>query len=978
MPGYHIKIMNTGKKDQQHKTVVIPAAGNKNKVTPALLLELDHTQHPQIRISGALISYPDGDRRVQRMPLIDKRSLSIFNSLPAGVQHLLIPCTQEAMITKELQLKERYLQDPLPGISLERFIQQGLQMNLYTILQQLRPLASLLPWFCQLAEGPLPTDRVIRTTAINNYTPLLSFELKHTEAKILRLLAFATINGTVLPLSDFERYDFALRRQGEIFLLPPKDIPAIQKFTRGYVEALLGQEAPFIKNMVEPLAASYPVNKAILLRKERITETPQCNIWLSELNKSFLMLRIQWQYGDFLLEEDTAPVAYQTVDDTAYEIHREVAFEKETTAFVRALHSKFASQRNGYFYLPFADAEKAQWFVKCYRKLTDRNIAVYGMDQLQHFRYNTHIPVMDIRVKKEAADALELQVKITYGDQEITLQEIQKAILHHQPHLLLKDGTIGVIPEEWQVKYNLLMKLGQVQKDKLQLSPLHWTLTQELLNNAGSADKSVYQSKLERLQAPENNPFPVPAAIQAQLRDYQKAGFQWMCLLDEMKWGGCLADDMGLGKTLQTITFLQYIVDKYPAETHLVVCPTSLIYNWESELNKFAPQLPFTVYHGANRVYEEKNWRKPQLIITSYGTVRSDLTIFSGHSFGYVILDESQVIKNPASLTTKAVQALPARNRIILSGTPIQNNTMDLYAQMNFVNPGLLGNPSFFKSEFAQPIDKQGDNSKAAQLRKLIYPFMLRRTKEQIARDLPDKTEIIMWCEMGTAQREVYNRVKAEYRDKLLQRIDENGVGNNAIYILEGLTRLRQICNAPQLVEKETDNHAGAVKLDELLREIEENTGAHKVLVFSQFTGMLGLIAQEMESKAIPFLYLDGSTPAAARQQLVSRFQEEEEMRVFLISLKAGGVGLTLTAADYVYLVDPWWNPAAEQQAIDRTHRIGQQNKVFAYKMICKDSVEEKILLLQERKKIIAADIISEETGFMKKLSADDVAFLFS
>jgi SNF2 family DNA or RNA helicase len=957
--------MNTAKKDQ-------------NKVTPALLLELDHTQVPQVRISGALISYPAGERRVQRMPLIDKRSLTIFNTLPAAVQHLLVPCTQEAILTKELQLKERYLQDPLPGISLERFILKGVQAHLYHTLQQLRPLSSLLSWFCQIAEGPLPTDRTIRATTMNSNTPLLSFELKRAEAGILRLLAFATVNGTPVPLAEFERFDFVLRRQGEIFLLPPKDVPAIQKFTRGYMEAMLGQETPFLKNIVAPLAAAYPVDRKVLLKKEIIEETPQCNIWLSELNKSFLMLRLQWQYGDFLLEEGNEPVVYRADNEVEYEIRRQVATEKEITSFVRALHSKFASQRNGYFYLPFTDAEKSQWFVKCYRKLTDRNIAVYGMDQLQHFRYNTHIPVMDIRVKKEDAEALELQVKITYGDQEITLQDIQKAILHHQPHLLLKDGTIGIIPEEWQLKYSLLMKLGQVQKNNLQLSPLHWTLTQELLNNSDESGKTDYQHKLERLQAPENNPFPVPSSIQAQLRDYQKAGFQWMCLLDEMKWGGCLADDMGLGKTLQTITFLQYIVNKYPRETHLVICPTSLIYNWEIELNKFAPQLPYTIYHGANRVYDENNWRKPQVIITSYGTARSDLSVFSGHLFGYVILDESQVIKNPASLTTKAVQALLSRNRIILSGTPIQNNTLDLYAQMNFVNPGLLGTASFFKAEFAQPIDKQGDGSKATQLRKLIYPFMLRRTKEQIAKDLPDKTEIVMWCEMGTAQREVYNRVKAEYRDKLLQRINENGMGSNAIYILEGLTRLRQICNAPQLVEKEAGSGAGSVKLDELIREIEENTGAHKVLVFSQFTGMLGLISREMENRNIPFLYLDGSTPAATRQELVGRFQEDTEMRVFLISLKAGGVGLTLTAADYVYMVDPWWNPAAEQQAIDRTHRIGQQNKVFAYKMICKDSVEEKILLLQERKKMIAADIISEETGFMKKLTVDDVAFLFS
>ncbi|WP_368677478.1 DEAD/DEAH box helicase [[Flexibacter] sp. ATCC 35208] len=458
------------------------------------------------------------------------------------------------------------------------------------------------------------------------------------------------------------------------------------------------------------------------------------------------------------------------------------------------------------------------------------------------------------------------------------------------------------------------------------------------------------------------------------MRNYQQAGFEWMCLLDAMRWGGCLADDMGLGKTLQTITFLQHLSNKYPGETHLVVCPTSLIYNWESELKKFAPDLKYAVYHGGNRQYDPAGY---DLIITSYGTVRSDQDIFARQVFGYIVLDESQVIKNPASQTTKALQVLQSRNRLILSGTPIQNNTMDLYAQMNFANPGLLGNQAFFRTEFAMPIDKYSDAEKAGQLRRLIYPFLLRRTKEQIAQDLPDKTEIIMWCEMGDEQRQAYNRIRDLYKEKVLNRIQEQGIAASTIYVLEGLTRLRQVCNAPQLVESES-HITHSVKLDELMREISENTGAHKVLVFSQFTGMLQLIAKAMEQEGLKFLYLDGSTKAENRQQLVNQFQQQEEMRVFLISLKAGGVGLTLTAADYVYLVDPWWNPAAEQQAIDRTHRIGQQNKVFAYKMICKDSVEEKILALQQRKKMIADDLISEDTGFVKKLTEDDVAFLFS
>jgi SNF2 family DNA or RNA helicase len=293
---------------------------------------------------------------------------------------------------------------------------------------------------------------------------------------------------------------------------------------------------------------------------------------------------------------------------------------------------------------------------------------------------------------------------------------------------------------------------------------------------------------------------------------------------------------------------------------------------------------------------------------------------------------------------------------------------------MDFLNPGMLGSQDFFRTQFATPVDRNGDKEAAVRLRKLVYPFVLRRTKEQVARDLPDRTEMILWCEMGEEQRRIYDRFKEAYRAALLDRIGEEGMGRSSIYILEGLTKLRQICDSPALVKE-----AGpSAKLEELIREIEENAGHHKALVFSQFTSMLQLIRSALEEKGIPYLYLDGSVPAEERKRAVVQFQEEEDTRIFLISLKAGGIGLTLTAADYVYLVDPWWNPAAEQQAIDRSHRIGQEKKVFAYRMICRDTVEEKILQLQEKKKGLAADLVADEVGFTKQLTVEDVAYLFS
>jgi non-specific serine/threonine protein kinase len=593
------------------------------------------------------------------------------------------------------------------------------------------------------------------------------------------------------------------------------------------------------------------------------------------------------------------------------------------------------------------------------------------------------------------------------------LNELRKAILGKQDYILLADGSLGLLPKEWLDRYTLLLRIGQVRDGGLRLPAVHWSVLAE--SGGGTVDEALQRELEEKRRRWQDidrvGTWPVPDGVQARLRDYQQGGYQWLCLLDEMGWGGCLADDMGLGKTLQTLAFLQHVVERYPLETHLVVCPTSLLYNWEAEMKKFVPLLERHIHYGVGRELDEETFRRARVILTSYGMVRSDIQHLSALSFGYVILDESQAIKNPASQARKAVQQLQARNRVALSGTPVQNRTFDLYAQMDFLNPGMLGSAEFFREEFATPIDRNGDKEAAARLRKLVYPFILRRTKEQVARDLPDKTEMILWCEMGEQQRKIYDQYKESYRAVLLDRIAEEGMGRSSIYILEGLTKLRQICDSPALLRNGVAGDGGypneSAKIEELIREIEEiaavgafpenifsdrgiahdgpsaggpvvrSAGHHKALVFSQFTSMLRLIREVLEEKGIPYLYLDGSVPAEGRRRAVQQFQEEEDTRIFLISLKAGGVGLTLTAADYVYLVDPWWNPAAEQQAIDRSHRIGQEKKVFAYRMICRDSVEEKILQLQERKRSLAADLIADEAGFVKTLTREDVDYLF-
>ena len=967
------------------KTIIMPVlemqkGKRKQNNSFGLLISFYKTGEASFKIKGLHIKQNNGERNFTIFPLTNAQSLYQLKSISPSVHWILEDFTQEKIERDKKFLQQNADKKNITGEAQEKFIKQGLFKMQHEAFKTLKPLAALVKWYYQ-AEDESGTA-FIKPAAISNYVPTLSFELIKTNTGIFRLIVWVNINNQQFQFTEFKLHGFLLQSKNEFFLLEQKDAETLENFPEGFLDAPANDLQSFMQQTVMPLSKNYTVKKDAVLKKEIIAVRPQCRVYLNELNNTFLMVTAKWLYAGLELENDeTSAVVTIETTESICEIQRDLDAEKEAITFLRAMHKNFAQQNNGYFYLSFADAEKSQWFVKFYRKLLDNNIPVYGMEHLKHFRYNINVPEFKIKHDGNGIDWFDLQIKISWGDQEVSIADMQKALFNRQQFLLLKDGTIGAIPDEWVSKYALLLKLGDAEKDKLRLSKLHWTLTERLSDDEVIANQIItedYKAKWQRLQQQENDLYKIPASINAQLRDYQKAGFEWMCLLDEMQWGGCLADDMGLGKTLQTITFLQYITEKNKKATHLVVCPTSLLYNWESELKKFAPKLSYHIHHGQQRIVDVKEWKKKNIIITSYGSVRSDIDALQQIKFGYVVCDESHVIKNPASQTAKAILQLQSRNRFILSGTPIQNNTVDLYAQMQFINPGLLGNKEFFKTEFATPIDKYGDKEKSAQLKKMIYPFLLRRKKEQVAKDLPAKTEITLWCEMGEEQRKVYNDLKIYYRESLLDRVAKDGVGSSAIFILEGLTKLRQACNAPQLIKDRNFGTKESVKIDELLNEIEDNTGGHKVLVFSQFTGMLQLIAEEMKQRNIAYLYLDGSTKATERLQLVQQFQSTANEKIFLISLKAGGVGLNLTAADYVYLVDPWWNPAAEQQAIDRAHRIGQQNKVFAYKMICRDTVEEKILALQQRKKSLADDLISEDAGFVKKLTAEDVAYLFS
>jgi non-specific serine/threonine protein kinase len=571
-------------------------------------------------------------------------------------------------------------------------------------------------------------------------------------------------------------------------------------------------------------------------------------------------------------------------------------------------------------------------------------------------------------------------VDIVFGDQKVTIADVKKALANRQQFVPLDDGTLGVLPEEWIKKYSLLFRVGEGQRNQLRLSKYHMSVIDELYDNRNEEELIIrLEEKYEQLREFNRiKEIPAPAHLEPILRPYQVHGFHWLNYLQEVNWGGILADDMGLGKTVQALSFLHHFKDANGRLSALVVCPTTLMFNWENEIKKFTPSLTYHIHHGGDRTRNKQALSEYNVIITTYGTLRSDIKLLLEIPFDYAVLDESQAIKNPGSKVTKAACLLHAKHRLCMSGTPLQNNTFDIFAQMNFLNPGMLGSIEFFRQEFAVPIDKFGEQDRKDHLRKLLYPFILRRTKEQVAKDLPDKTETILFCEMEDEQRKVYDAYRNDYRDKILGTIETQGIQRSQLTILQGLMKLRQICDSPAILN-ETDRYPNhSIKLDELAREITENIGDHKALIFSQFLGMLALIRERLKELDVKFEYFDGSTSAQERERAIQSFQSDDSCRVFLISLKAGGVGLNLTAADYVYIVDPWWNPAVEQQAIDRTHRIGQTKNIFAYRMICKDTIEDKILQLQEKKRILAKDLIADDDGFVKSLTKADVEYLFS
>lgn len=694
---------------------------------------------------------------------------------------------------------------------------------------------------------------------------------------------------------------------------------------------------------------------------------PRPRLFLKERGDSFYIeLRFLYEDNEVFYGTDY-DILYEDKNGKLVKIKR----NKEEEIFVQKLcmHSK----KDGEIFLPFG--EPIKWFFEDAPILISEGFEIFGDDKLLKLKINRDIPKLSLKVES-GIDWFDLKTEIKFGTNKVLFENISDALKNNERFIKLSDGSIGAIPKKWLSK--IAGVIGFLDENKktgiLKARHSQMGIVESLLE---IADKVESDNKFDEIKKKFRNfkgikEVSPPKTLKGDLRPYQKAGYDWLHFLKEFSFGGCLADEMGLGKTIQIISLLLYEKENGNTKQSLVVVPTSLVFNWVSEIKKFAPSLKTYVHHGNTRAdnLEEKD---ADLIITTYGVLQNDIDMLKNKVFYYIILDESQKIKNPLSKNARCVLRLNSSYRVVLTGTPIENNLLELWSQFAFLNPGLLGNVNYFKKVFMKNIGKDKDDEGMTSLRNIINPFLLMRKKSAVAKDLPEKQIITLYCEMNQKQRDFYEYWKEKFRGEIKDSIEKEGLAQSRFKIIAGLTRLRQICNHPLLVDESFmgDSSKFGVIVDKINSAIENG---HKVLLFSSFVKMLHLFSDYFKKNNIKFAYLDGHTKN--REETVKRFQENFDVKLFLISIKAGGLGLNLTAADYVFIVDPWWNPAVEMQAMDRTHRIGQDKNIFVYKTIVKDSVEEKILELQNKKTEIAQNVINEQ-GIFKNLNAEDIKYIF-
>ncbi|WP_288205237.1 DEAD/DEAH box helicase [uncultured Parabacteroides sp.] len=826
----------------------------------------------------------------------------------------------------------------------------------------------------------------------------VSFRFEITE-QTFRYTAICKMNGEEISLQQKRRFMVFSSKPAVLFLdshlLVFKRIEAARlvpfRFKR-YVEVPVAELNKYMEKVVLPLISDYP---AIPVGFDIIRESRACVPELS-VERSINddpVLQLHFRYGDHsfspgqepryaypsLKEEEGKPVVYYFVRDIRLE-QTYVDLLKQW-GFRQVSDTQFA--RN--------DLEGDHTFVDWLQQHRQELQACFSFVKKET---SLSFYFGEVSLTQEIAsspDWFDIRITVRIGDYQFPFIRFKKNILEGKREFILPDGQIALLPEDWFEKYSDLFALGDGKQEEIRVRKMHLGLVAALEEGQDSIQKEYVRKES----------VAVPPKIKATLRPYQQEGFSWLVHLAANGFGGCLADDMGLGKTLQTISLLQHVYDPsepvcieytpvssgkvtvdqdgqfsffsegLPVETEhdtvnfrvetqqnlpatLIVVPTSLLPNWKREIRKFSSLsvYSYTAITEQKRKDPCKSFSRYNIVLITYGLLRRDIDLLENYRFTYVILDESQNVKNPASATYHAVVRLKSDHRLVLTGTPIENSLKDLWAQFNFINPSLLGSSDGFRKHFILPITKEGNEKVGKRLQQIIRPFFLRRTKLQVAPELPPLTEEVIYCEMTPEQREIYLKEKNVLRNTILQERNKN-----SFVALNGITRLRQLANHPQMVMPVYMGGSG--KMEQILDAFETLVSeGHKVLIFSSFVTHLNLLARAFIERQWKYAMLTGST--LDREKEITRFSTQSDVSAFFISLKAGGVGLNLTDADYVFIIDPWWNPAAELQAEGRAHRIGQEKQVFVYRFITADTIEEKIRNLQESKSELAETFISE------------------
>jgi len=794
-------------------------------------------------------------------------------------------------------------------------------------------------------------------------------------------------------------------------------------FDKEFLVVPKSAEKQFFQKFVQKSILHHPF-KALGFTVNILDQTPTPVLKMEEHWQGGVILGLYFSYADGTVFRMDDPAREKIKfreenDDMVFDkVVRNMSFEAETQSFLRSLNltkidgpwfSLFPTVGNALdqkvYNIEKQVSKTVDWFNANHQLLLDKGFVCEK--SIFNKTYHTGEYSLNLKVE-EKNDWFDLYGMVKFGEEEVPFVYLTENILNGNREYELKDGTIALIPEEWMTSYKDLFKFSHRKGREIKVRKFHYTLLSSLQYQSIRLP-AFYKKSIERR-------YDLPELLQAELRPYQYDGFNWMMFLQSNRLGGCLADDMGLGKTLQALAILTHVHGRkqtdigkngnyfVPSEANtektgqlslfsdsedasdlpereiaesrssLIVMPLSLIHNWMEEIRHFSPSLRVYQHTGGGRTSDLSIFNRYDLILTTYGTVRNDIEMLEKYFFKYIILDESQLIKNASSRIFGAIKKLQSDHRLVLTGTPIENSLSDLWSQFAFINPGMLGSLSFFKKEFVTPVEKRNDDIAGQKLQKLVEPFILRRTKNQVAKELPPLSEKIHFCEMTPEQARYYETKKSQIRNAIAQSLKDKGEDKSRFFILSGLTRLRLIANHPAIIDQEYTHESG--KFIEIKRNIEKLLAEdHKVLIFSQFVKYLNLFAGDFKNENLPFSLLTGKVAEKNRQEVIRNFQTHDWVRLFLISLKAGGVGLNLTGADYVFMLDPWWNPAIEQQAINRAHRIGQDKNVFVYKFITRNTVEEKILKLQQKKSDLASMFINDNNP-LKSLSFEELSEL--